>query len=428
MLGKDMATCASSAVSNTSRREDSVPDGLPYGRQTIGASDVSAVARATISPYLTQGPRVRDFEKALADYVGVRNAVTFSSGTAALHAAAVAAGVSNGNRFITTPLSFVASANCALYCGIRPRFVDVDPWTANLDPIKATELANMFVDPVILTVSLAGLPAVLPQTTGIVIEDACHALGAIRDGQPVGKEADITVFSFHPVKVITTGEGGAAVTDNDEFAEAMREFRHHGIRRSEDPEDPLKGPWHYDIHEIGHNYRLTDIQSALGIEQLKRLDEFISRRQAIASRYRHLLYDVDNIELPPAPWSDRTTHAYHLFVVRFPEGPDRRRTVYEYLRDQGIGTQLHYIPIPVLTVYQKMGYSMAGLPNAQKYYEEALSIPIFPTMTKENIERVARELKVAMTLPVDSWKRSMAKQSSSLVVPAHSGPLSSVLS
>jgi perosamine synthetase len=376
---------------------------LPYGRQTISESDVAAVSSALADPMLTQGPRVETFERAIAGYLGTRHAVAFANGTAALHAAAHAAGLGPGDEMLTTPLSFVASANCALFVGARPLFSDIDPDTINLDLRHAAASGLLSRVKACVAVSMAGLPVELEPVQAarreglVVIEDACHALGARRAGGPVGGDglADMTTFSFHPVKAITTGEGGMVTTDEDALAEALRTFRTHGIRRGEHPDDVLRGGWHYDIDSLGFNYRITDFQCALGEQQLGRLDEFVLARNRIAARYRELLDEVKALRLPAAS-GPGAHHAYHLFVVRFREGAQRRRAVYDHLRASGIGVQLHYIPIPVHGLYQQLGYSMEGLAHAQAYYEQALSLPIFPTMSEQDVERVVRELRAAL--------------------------------
>ncbi len=253
--------------------------------------------------------------------------------------------------------------------------------------------------------SLAGLPIDLAPLQAarrdgvIVIEDAAHALGAIRDGRPVGAgAADMAVFSFHPVKAITSGEGGMVTTDDDALADALRRFRSHGMERPDAQEDPMLGGWHYTIGSLGFNYRITDIQCALGLSQLGRLERFIADRNAIADRYHEILADVPQLTLPArARPGDR--HAYHLFVVRFPEGARRRRLVYDALRADGIGAQLHYIPIPAHALYRDLGYDMTELPHAQAYWEQALSLPMFPAMTPADVARVARSLRTAVALP-----------------------------
>jgi len=381
-----------------------VADFLPYGRQTIGDADIAAVTASLSDPFLTQGPRIEEFERAFADRVQARHAVAFANGTAALHGAAAAAGLGLGDEMVTTPMSFVASANCALFVGARPVFADIDPLSGNLDCDAAARMAGGERVKACVAVSLAGLPIDLSPLQAarrdgvIVIEDGCHALGGTRGGRPIGGDglADMTVFSFHPVKAITTGEGGMVTTESDALADALRTFRTHGIRRPDADDDPMRGGWHYEIDTLGFNYRITDFQCALGLQQLERLDEFIDARHRIASLYRERLTGLDGVQLPlDAPGADR--HGYHLFVVRFTEGASRRRGVYDHLRDAGIGAQLHYIPIPAHRLYRSLGYSMDELPAAQAYWEQALSLPIFPAMREQDVDRVVRELRTAMS-------------------------------
>ena len=379
---------------------------LPYGRQTIEQPDVNAVAEALEDPFITQGPRVEEFERRVAERVEARHAVAFSSGTAALHAAAAAAGLGPGDEVLTTPISFVASANCALFVGARPVFADIDAQTANLDLPTALRAGHLDRVKACVVVSLAGLPADLTPLQEarrrgvVVIEDACHAFGGRRDGRPVGAGgADMSVFSFHPVKAITSGEGGMVSTDDDGLADRLRTFRTHGIRRVEPAEDPMHGGWHYEIDSLGFNYRITDFQCALGSSQLERLDQFIYARNAIADRYHELLSELPGLTLPArAPAGDR--HAYHLFVVRFEEGPPRRRLAFDSLRADGIGTQLHYVPIPAHALYRRLGYDMHGLPQAQAYWEQALSLPIFPRMQGGDVERVVDALRRVLERPL----------------------------
>jgi perosamine synthetase len=379
-------------------------DFLPYGRQAIDEADIAAVSAALADPLITQGPRVESFEQAFGEYLGVRHAVAFANGTAALHAAAHAAGLGPGDEVLTTPLSFVASANCALFVGARPVFCDIDRETANLDVRRALDAGLAGRAKACVAVSMAGLPIDLePLQTArrdglVIIEDASHALGAMRNGQPLGGVgvADMTTFSFHPVKAITSGEGGMVSTNDDHLAEALRAFREHGIRRRDYGEDVMRGGWHYDIDSLGFNYRIADFQCALGEHQLTRLDEFIVARNRIADRYRELLGGIGELQLPAATNASGARHAYHLFVVRFREGAARRRAVYDHLRTHGIGVQLHYIPIPVHALYRSLGYTMEGLDATQDYYEQALSLPIFPAMSAEDVERVVGEVLRAL--------------------------------
>lgn len=380
---------------------------LPYGRQTIDDGDVAAVADALREPLITQGPHVASFEAAFADAAGAAHAVAFANGTAALHGAAAVAGLGPGDTMVTTPLSFVASSNCALFVGARPAFADIDPLTANLD-LEAVVASGMLQGAkAILAVSLAGLPVDLRPLQAarraglVVIEDGCHALGALRGGRPVGGDglADMTVFSLHPVKAMTSGEGGMVTTENRELAEALRAFRTHGIRRGEASEDAMRGAWHYEIETLGFNYRITDFQCALGERQLARLPQFIAARNRWAQLYRELLAGEERVVLPAAAPADGS-HAYHLFVVRFPEGPGRRRHVYDRLREAGIGCQLHYIPIPEHALYRSLGYTMDGLPATRAYYEQALSLPMFPAMSAADVHRVVDQLRAALDDPL----------------------------
>jgi perosamine synthetase len=382
-------------------------DFLPYGRQAIEEADIAAVTSALSDSFLTQGPRVESFERAFAEYLGVRHAVAFANGTGALHAAAHAAGVGPGDEMLTTPLSFVASANCALFMGARPVFSDIDPDSANLDVRRALEDGLPARAKACVAVSMAGLPIDLGPLQAarrdglVVIEDASHALGARRNGRRLGGDgvADMTTFSFHPVKAITSGEGGMVSTDDDELADALRSFRTHGIRRDEPGDDVMRGGWHYDIETLGFNYRITDFQCALGEHQLARLDEFIAARNRIADHYRELLNGIAGLQLPAAAYAPGDLHAHHLFIVRFKEGAGRRRAAYDYLRARGIGVQLHYIPIPAHGLYRSLGYTMEGLDATQDYYEQALSLPIFPAMSEEDVVRVADAVRHALKAP-----------------------------
>ena len=372
---------------------------LPYGRQEISDADVEAVSRALQETLITQGPTVEAFEGAIAEYTGARHVVAFSSGTAALHGAAFAAGVGHGDEVIVPPLTFVASANCALYQGGRPRFVDIEPSTWNLDAGAAVAAAGERTRAVV-PVSFAGLPVDLRgldplRGSAVVIEDACHALGGRRAGAPVGAPggADITCFSLHPVKAMTTGEGGLAVTQDNELARRLRLFRTHGLVKEDLDPGPTDGGWYMEMQELGFNYRITDFQCALGLSQLERLDEWIERRNEVAARYRELLAGEERVDLPPAA-GEGDLHGYHLFVIRVRSGAEKRLQVFSGLRDAGIGVQVHYIPVYRMPYYRdRLGYPQSDCPAAEHYYAGAISLPMFPAMSDADVRRVVDELR-----------------------------------
>jgi perosamine synthetase len=378
-------------------------DFLPYGRQEISDQDVEAVATALRAPLITQGPTVPRFEEAMAAHLGACHAVAFSSGTAALHGAAFAAGLEPGDEAITAPISFAASANCVLYLGATPRFADIDGSTWNLAPPVAAKAAGETTRAVI-PVSFTGLPADLEplrplRERGVVlIEDAAHALGGRRGGAPVGGPggADLTVFSLHPVKAMTTGEGGLVTTEDDALAERLRAFRNHGITKDDIAPSPTEGDWYYEMKTLGFNYRITDVQCALGLSQLGRLDGWIARRNEVAESYRELLAGEERVGLPPeAPAG--SLHAYHLFVVRIRDGAEARRAVFDALRAAGIGVQVHYIPIYRLPYYRdQLRYPQDEYPEAEAFYAEAISLPMFPALTPDDVRRVANELRGAL--------------------------------
>lgn len=355
---------------------------IPYGRQTIEDDDVAAVVAALKGDLLTQGPTVAAFERALAERSGAAHAVAFSSGTAALHAAVAAADVRPGDVVATSSLSFVASANCARYVGADVAFVDIDPETLNLDPAAVPAEATALV-----AVHFAGLPVdltALPHRPRVVIEDAAHALGARTPDGPVGgcARSDMCAFSFHPVKHVTTGEGGAVTTNSDDLAERLRRFRNHGIVR-----DPARGGWFYEIESLGYNYRLTDLQAALGISQLAKLDRFLDRRLALADRYDALLGDLP-VELPPRGAAGFAS-AWHLYPVRVAH----RLAVYDALRAAGVAAQVHYVPIHHHPLYRDS--VQAPLPETDKAYAGLLSLPLYPTLTDAQQDHVVASLRAA---------------------------------
>lgn len=360
---------------------------IPYARQSIDQDDVEAVVRVLRSDRLTQGPAVDDFERDFAAACSVPFAVAFSSGTAALHAAAFAAGVGPGKDLITSALTFLASANCGAYLGARPRFADIDSRTWNVNEKTISKLVTGDTACVV-PVHFAGLPAPVDEIRAMlpdgvrIIEDAAHALGARLAGEPIGSciHSDMAAFSFHPVKAIAAGEGGMVTTRDAELDLKLREFRNHGISTASH-DSARQGAWYREQHELGFNYRLSDIHAALGRSQLSKLEVFIGQRNAVAERYRAWLADVEELELPPAaPVGD--LHAYHLFVVRHRDGADARRRLFDGLRERGVFAQVHYIPVHLNPWYgEKFGYGPGLCPAAEKYYAGCLSLPCFPGLS-----------------------------------------------
>lgn len=372
---------------------------IPYGRQWIDEADVEAVADALRSDWLTTGPRVEAFEGELARCTNAGHAVAVNSGTAALHTAYAAVGVTVGCEVITSPMTFAATANAALYLGADVRFVDVDPRTGLLDADELKEAVGERTA-AIAAVDYAGHPADYEAIGDIaddhgvpVVADACHSLGARRRGQPVGTLADVTAFSFHPVKPITTGEGGAVVTDDAELARRMRRFRNHGITRDRRKMEEDRGPWHYEMHELGHNYRMTDLQCALGTSQLRRLDELIARRRHIAGRYLRAFASIDAIALPYL--EQGVASGWHLFVIRVDDGPDARKSLFQRLRKMNLGVQVHYPPVYWHPYYRQIGFRRGSCPRAERFYEGAISLPLFPAMSDVEVEAVIDRVRRA---------------------------------
>lgn len=380
---------------------------IPYGRQSISEQDIQAVVDVLRSDFLTQGPAVPTFEKAVATHCGAMHAVATNSATSALHIACLAIGVDKGDIVWTSPITFVASANCALYCGAEVDFVDIDPQTYNISveqlktKLEHAEKSGK-LPKVLIPVHMAGqscdmaaIHALSTQYGFRIIEDASHAIGGKYQDLPIGdcRYSDITVFSFHPVKIITTGEGGMAVTNNAELAGQMQLLRSHAITRDESSMTHASdGPWYYQQIGLGFNYRVTDIQAALGLSQMSRLEGFVGRRREIAG-----IYDKEFAELPiTTPWQrPDCDSAYHLYVIRLQTErvTPSHRQIFESLRAGGIGVNLHYIPVYRQPYYVQFGYHSEHFPEAERYYAEAISLPMYPAMTDDMQAQVIASLK-----------------------------------
>lgn len=376
---------------------------IPYGRQGVDDDDIQAVVDVLKSDFLTQGPVVPAFEQSVSEYCGVRHAVAVNSATSALHIACLALGVGQGDVVWTTPITFVASANCALYCGAKVDFVDIDPITFNLSVERLAEKLYLAeregaLPKVVIPVHLCGQPCDMAGIHELslrygfkVIEDASHAIGGKYKGEAIGncRFSDIAIFSFHPVKIITTGEGGMAMTNDDELADRMRLLRSHGITRNPEEMTQLPdGPWYYQQITLGFNYRMTEMQAALGLSQMRRLDPFVAKRHEIAKRYDTLLENMPLI----TPWQHPDGYSgLHLYVIRLKlaEIKKSHREVFERLRQEKVGVNLHYIPVYLQPYYQNLGFGSGYCPEAERYYSEAISIPMFPSLTADQQDKVA---------------------------------------
>lgn len=380
---------------------------IPYGRHSVNDEDVEAVLAVLRSDWLTQGPAVPNFEQLLAAYCGGRHAIAVCNATAALHIACRALDLGPGDVLWTSPNTFVATANCAIYCGASVDFVDIDPRTYNMSVDALREKLQRIdgtgqLPKIVVPVHFAGQSCELREIKALadhygfrIIEDASHAIGGRYQGEPVGscRYSDITVFSFHPVKIITTGEGGVAVTNDSVLAERMQLLRSHGITR--DPErmaGESEGAWYYEQIEVGYNYRMTDIQAALGASQMGRVDEWVRRRHAIAARYDNALRGLPLL----TPWQHPDTRsALHLYPVRVQGSPPAggRRAVFDGLRASGVGVNVHYIPVHTQPYYKGLGFKAGDFPHAERYYREGISLPMFPTLTDTEQDHVIGTLR-----------------------------------
>ncbi|MNO91696.1 UDP-4-amino-4,6-dideoxy-N-acetyl-beta-L-altrosamine transaminase [compost metagenome] len=372
---------------------------LPYGQQWLDVDDIEAVIKVLQGDYITQGPAIEDFESKIASYVGAKYAVAFSNGTAALHGACFAAEVGEGDEVITTPITFLASSNCVLYQGGTPVFVDIDMDTYNIDPMQIEKKITSRTK-AIIAVDFSGQPVEMDRLAMIahdhnlvLIQDAAHSLGASFAGQKVGSLADMTMFSFHPVKHITTGEGGIITTNNEQYYRRLLMFRSHGMTR--DPKELSRndGPWYYEMQELGYNYRMTDMQAALGVSQMEKLDSFVERRRIIAKQYNEHFSSMKGIVIPNQ--HAESNSSWHLYVLRWlPEyfSVDRRE-IFQALRNENIGVNVHYIPVYLQPYYQKLGYKQGICPNAEVYYNSAITIPCFPKMKDSDVNDVITAVK-----------------------------------
>lgn len=368
---------------------------IPYGRQSISEEDIQAVVDVLRSDYLTTGPKVAEFENIVANYVGAKYAVAVSNGTAALHIACLAAGIQPGDEVIVSPITFAASANCVLYCGGKPVFADIKPDTYNIDP-EDIERKITSKTKAVIAVHYTGQPCEMDEISAIakkhnlvVIEDGAQVISGEYKGKKIGSISDMTTFSFHPVKPVTTGEGGMVTTNNEELYQRLKLFHTHGITREESLLTHNEGPWYYEQLELGYNYRITDIQCALGISQMKRLDQFAAHRRKLARRYDEAFAGCKDI-ITPYQHPDCLS-SYHLYMIQVPA--EHRREIFENLRNKGIGVNVHYIPVYKLPYYQQHGYQSTCCPNAEAFYARAITLPLYADMTEEQVDYVVECVK-----------------------------------
>lgn len=387
----------------TKRDDKGLMNIIPYSRQWVDEEDIKEVKNVLRSDFITQGSKTKEFEEKLAEYCGAKYCVVFNSGTSALHGAYFALGLKGGDELITTPNTFVATANAGLYLNARPIFVDIEKDTGNMDISKIEEKISKKTK-LIVPVHYAGHPVDVKKNYKLaqkyrisVIEDACHALGARYKGEKIGncKFSDMTVFSFHPVKSITTGEGGAVLTNKEEYYKKMLMFRTHGITKK-DLLCESEGEWYYEMQFLGYNYRMTDIQAALGVSQLMKLDNFVEAKRRIASVYNETFNNNPYFDTPVE--KDYAFHAYHLYSIRLKDGyKERKKVIFSRLREKGLGVQVHYMPVYWQPHYQNLGYKKELCPQSEAFYQSEISIPIYPQMTDKDknyvIETILKTFK-----------------------------------
>ena len=372
---------------------------LAYGKQKIDEDDINSVVKVLKGDYLTTGPIVSEFENSVAKYVGTKYAVAVSNGTAALHMACYAAGISEGDEVLVPAITFAASSNCVLYCGGKPVFIDIDPKSYNIDINKIKEKitnktkAIIPVDFAGQSVDMDSILKIAEEYNLIVIEDAAHALGSEYKNEKVGSKAHMTEFSFHPVKPITTGEGGVVVTNSKELYEKMILFRSHGITRNSELMIENQGPWYYEQIDLGYNYRLTDIQSALGLSQIKKLDDFILKRREIVNKYNEAFKELKEIGTPFE--NEYSKSGYHIYVLllNLDKLKCGRKEIFEALQAENIGVNVHYLPVYLHPYYKKLGYKKGECPVAEDIYNRMITIPLFPSMSDKDVKDVIKAVK-----------------------------------
>lgn len=372
---------------------------LAYGKQKIDEDDINSVVKVLKGDYLTTGPIVSEFENSVAKYVGTKYAVAVSNGTAALHMACYAAGISEGDEVLVPAITFAASSNCVLYCGGKPVFIDIDPKSYNIDINKIKEKITSKTKAIIpvdfagQSVDMDSILKIAEEYNLIVIEDAAHALGSEYKNEKVGSKAHMTEFSFHPVKPITTGEGGVVVTNSKKLYEKMILFRSHGITRNSDLMIENQGPWYYEQIDLGYNYRLTDIQSALGLSQIKKLDDFILKRREIVNKYNEAFKELEEIVTPFENEYSKSGHHIYVLLLNLDKLKCGRKEIFEALQAENIGVNVHYLPVYLHPYYKKLGYKKGECPVAEDIYNRMITIPLFPSMSDKDIKDVIEAVK-----------------------------------